>query len=109
MTNKEMILMQPNTADEIYEVDKLTLLDCSKLKLSIEKSGFLTAEYDGKTYHRVDPTRLIPFKSKTTYISLSYETEEKEFREIGVIRDMSFLINSLNINTICPRSQRSIA
>lgn len=83
--------MQPNITEEVYEVDKLTLLDCSKLRLSVEKSGFLTAEYDGKTYHRVDPTRLIPFRSKTTYISLSYENEEKEFREIGVIKDMAEL------------------
>lgn len=83
--------MQQNVADEVYEVDKLTILDCSKLILSLEKSGFLTAVYDGKTYHRVEPTRLIPFRTKTQYISLSYENEEKEFREIGVIKDMEQL------------------
>ncbi|WP_124098704.1 DUF1854 domain-containing protein [Ruminococcus sp. Marseille-P6503] len=74
--------------EEVYEVDKLTLLDCSKIKLSKEKSGYLTLEYDGKLYRKVSPTRLVPFISKTTYISLSYENNEKEFREIGVIRDM---------------------
>ena len=83
--------MDQNIKEETYEVDKLTLLDCSKLSLKREKSGFLTAEYDGKEYKRVDPTRLIPFKTKTRYISLSYENEEKEFREIGVIRDMKEL------------------
>ncbi len=77
--------------EEVYEVDKLTLLDCEKIHLTKEKSGFLTLEYDGSTYSRVDPTRLIPFLSKTTFISLSYENEEKEFREIGVIRDMKEL------------------
>ena len=77
--------------DEVYEVDKLTLLDCKKISLKQEKSGFLTLEYDGSTYSRVDPTRLIPFLSKTTYISLSYENEDKEFREIGVIKDMKEL------------------
>lgn len=83
--------MPENIKDEVYEVDKLTLLDCQKIRLTREKSGFLTLEYEGKTYRRVDPTRLIPFLSKTTYISLSYENDEKEFREIGVIKDMKDL------------------
>jgi hypothetical protein len=77
--------------EEIYEVDRLTLLDCGKIGLTKEKSGFLTLSYDGKVYHRVNPTRLQPFYSKTTFISLSYETADKEFREIGVIRDMQKL------------------
>ena len=76
---------------EVYEVDKLTLLDCKKIRLAKEESGFLTLDYEGKTYHKVNPTRLIPFYSKTTYISLSYENSEKEFREIGVIKDMAEL------------------
>ena len=27
---------------EVYEVDKLTLLDCKKIRLAKEESGFLT-------------------------------------------------------------------
>ena len=77
--------------EELYKVDELNLLDCKKIHLTHEKSGFLTLEYEGKTYHKTDPTRLIPFFSKTTYISLSYENEEQEFREIGVIKDMADL------------------
>ncbi len=80
-----------NNEEELYEVDKLTLLDCKKIKLSLEKSGFLTLEYEGRSYSRVNPTRLIPFYSKTTYISLSYENEEGEFREVGIIKDMAEL------------------
>lgn len=80
-----------NDIQEIYEVDKLTLLDCSQIKLKREKSGFLTLDYMGKTYRRINPTRLIPFYSKTTYISLSYENDDKEFREVGVIKDMAEL------------------
>lgn len=76
------------TNEEIYEVDKLTILDCKKLKFAKEKSGYLTLDFGGEIYHKVNPTRLQPFYSKTTYISLSYENEEKEFREIGVIKDM---------------------
>lgn len=77
--------------EEIYEVDKLTILDCTKLKFQKEKSGYLTLDFDGKIYHKVNPTRLIPFYSKTTYISIAYENDEKEFREIGVIKDMKEL------------------
>ena len=79
------------TEQEVYEVDKLTLLDGKKIRLAKEESGFLTLDYEGRTYHKVNPTRLIPFYSKTTYISLSYENSEKEFREIGVIKDMAEL------------------
>lgn len=96
---------------EVYEVDKLTLLDCKKIRLAKEESGFLTLDYEGRTYHKVNPTRLIPFYSKTTYISLSYENSEKEFREIGVIKDMAeldgeqnkLLDSYLEYNTICLR------
>jgi len=76
---------------EVYEVDKLNILDCKKLKFQKEASGYLTLDYDGKIYHKVNPTRLIPFYSKDTYISINYENDEKEFREIGVIRSLSEL------------------
>ena len=36
---------------EVYEVDKLTLLDCKKIRLAKEESGFLTLDYEGRTYH----------------------------------------------------------
>ncbi len=74
--------------EELYEVDKLNILDCSKLKFTKENSGYLTLDYDGKIFHKVNPTRLIPFDSKNKFISISYENEDKEFREIGVIKDI---------------------
>ena len=77
--------------NELFKVDKLNIIDCSQLEMLLEKSGFLTVTYQGSEYKRVDPTRLIPFYSKTTYISLNYETEDREFREIGVIKDMAEL------------------
>ena len=40
---------------EVYEVDKLTLLDCKKIRLAKEESGFLTLDYEGRTYHKVNP------------------------------------------------------
>ena len=80
-----------NVQQEVYEVDKLNILDCKKLKFTKEDSGYLTLDYDGKIYHKVNPTRLIPFYSKDTYISINYENDEKEFREIGVIRSLGEL------------------
>jgi hypothetical protein len=76
---------------ENYQVDQLTLLKCNELDLKKEDSGFITLNYKGDVYKKVQLTRLIPFYSKTTYISISYENSEKEFREIGVIKDMSEL------------------
>ena len=49
------------TEQEVYEVDKLNLLDCKNIRLAKEESGFLTLDYEGKTYHKVNPTRVIPF------------------------------------------------
>lgn len=83
--------MNKNLNEEIYEIDKLTLLDCSKLEFKKEESGYLTLNYEGKEYNKVNPTRLLPFLSKTTYISISYENDEKEFREVGVIKDINEL------------------
>ena len=76
---------------EIFEIDTLNILDCSKLKFEREESGYMTLEFEGQTYHKVNLTRLKPFYSKTTYISVSYENSEGEFKEIGVIRDMAEL------------------
>lgn len=80
-----------NEAVEVYEADKLTLLDCSELTFSKEESGYMTLEYRGEKYKKINLTRLEPFYSKTEFISVHYENEEKEFIEIGVIRDMAEL------------------
>ncbi|MFT3951021.1 MAG: DUF1854 domain-containing protein [Oscillospiraceae bacterium] len=77
--------------DEVYEIDRLNLLDCAQLCFQTEESGFLTLTADGKTYRKVILTRLVPFLSETEFISVAYETPEKEFREIGVIRDLTKL------------------
>lgn len=77
---------------EIYELDKLVILNAHEIEFAKEESGFITLKYKGEMYKKVTLTRLIPFYSKTTYISISYENTEKEFREIGVVKD----INELN-------------
>ena len=55
------------TLDEIYEVDKLNIINCSEISFKREDSGFITVCYDGKTYYRVNLTRLIPFVSKNEF------------------------------------------
>lgn len=76
---------------ESYEADKLSILDCSELKFSKEESGYMTLEYKGNTYHKVNLTRLQPFYEKNRFISVHIENEERQFREIGVIEDIAEL------------------
>ena len=76
---------------EIYEVEKYHLLDGKKINFTKKDSGFLSLEYEDKNYPKVNLTRLIPYYSKTTYISVSYEDEEKNFREIGIIKELEEL------------------
>ncbi len=76
---------------EAFEIDRLKLIDCSKIHFTKDPSNFICLEYDGKKYFNVRLTRLIPFYSKTTYISVAYDNEDREFKEIGVIKDMKEL------------------
>lgn len=73
---------------EVFEIDTLKLLDCSKLHFERDKSNFIKLTYDGEVYENVRLTRLVPLYSKTTYISVAYDTDEMEFKELGVIKDM---------------------
>ena len=75
--------------EEIFEIDRLNILDCSKLEFYRDDAGFISLKYDGKEYFNVRLTRLLPFYAKTTYISVAYDDEDREFKEIGVIKDMS--------------------
>lgn len=77
--------------DEVFELDKLVLLPGEKLKFERTNSGYLKLTYEGKTYDQVNLTRLIPFQSGDTYISVSYEDEEKNFHEVGVIQEVQAL------------------
>lgn len=77
--------------EEKFEIDRLMILDCSKLKFYKDEGNFISIDYDGETYFNVRLTRLIPFFSKTTYISVAYDNDDNEFREIGVIKDMAEL------------------
>lgn len=77
--------------EEKFEIDRLNILDSSKLKFYKDAGNFISLDYEGETYFNVRLTRLIPFFSKTTYISVAYDNDDNEFREIGVIKDMAEL------------------
>lgn len=77
--------------EEKFEIDRLEILDCSKLRFFKDEGNFISLEYEGEEYFNVRLTRLIPFYSKTTYISVAYDNKDNEFREIGVIQDMAEL------------------
>lgn len=76
---------------EKFEIDRLVILDPKALKFYKDESDFISLEFGGEKYFNVRLTRLIPFRSKTTYISVAYENDEREFKEIGVIKDMKEL------------------
>lgn len=78
-----------NEKKDEFEVDTLNLLDCSELHFTEEKSGYMTLRFKGETYHKINPTRLVPFLSKDEFISINYENEDKELIEVGVIRRLS--------------------
>ncbi len=82
--------MKQNTT-AIYDVDTLNILSPGKISLTENESGYLSLSYDGKEYEKVDLTRLVPFNDENKYISVSYKNEEDEWKEIGVIKDLSEL------------------
>lgn len=77
--------------EERFEIDRLTILDCSKLHFYKDTANFISLDYNGESFFNVRLTRLIPFFSKTEYISVAYDNADNEFCEIGVIKDMSEL------------------
>lgn len=78
-------------AEEKFEIDKLEILDASKLEFYRDDAGFVSLKYNGQEYFNVRLTRLTPFYSATTYISVAYDNEDNEFKEIGIIKDMKEL------------------
>lgn len=91
MANNKSPQKDSKLGEEIFEIDRLEILDASKLEFFRDDAGFVSLKYDGKEYFNVRLTRLLPFYTKTTYISVAYDNEEREFKEIGVIKDMKEL------------------
>lgn len=72
-----------------FELDKLTILDAGETAFEKDNNGFLKLCYKGKEYEKVSLTRLLPYVSEEKYISVTYMNEEDEWKEIGVIEDIS--------------------
>ena len=87
--NKADVTKNSELAEELFEVDTLVELDPKSLEFYRDDAGFVSLKYQGSEYFNVRLTRLLPFYSKTTYISVAYDNEDREFKEIGVIKDMS--------------------
>lgn len=83
--------MDTTLENEIFELDELKILDPAKLNFNLEGSGFLTLNVGEQVYSKVNLTRLLPFITKTEYISVSYEDSEEQFHEVGVIKDINEL------------------
>lgn len=77
--------------EERFEIDRLNILDCSKLRFYKDEGNFISLDYNGESYFNVRLTRLVPFFSKTKYISVAYDNADNEFVEVGVINDLSEL------------------
>lgn len=77
--------------EELFDIDQLKILDAKKLVFTWTESGYLSLHYDGQFYERVNLTRLLPFQMTECYISVFFEDEEKNFIEIGVIKDIKEL------------------
>lgn len=83
--------------DDNFEVDSLLLLNANELIFSVQDSGYLNLHYKDKEYEQVSLIRLIPFYEINRYISVSYQDDDKEWHEIGVIRDIEELNEEQNI------------
>ncbi len=80
-----------NSVGSADETAELVLLAPEKVHFKREESGYLTLDYEDKTYEKVTLTRLIPFESDETYISVSCNSTEDEWTEIGVLRAIADL------------------
>lgn len=78
-------------AEEMFEIDRLELLNAKELEFFRDAAGFVSLKYRGQEYFNVRLTRLLPFYSATRYISVAYDNEEREFKEIGIIKDLKEL------------------
>ncbi len=78
-----------NYKTDEFEIDRLVILDAKELLFSRNESGYLNLDYKGKKYEQVTLSRLIPYYERSRYISVSFQNEDKEWIEIGIIRDIS--------------------
>lgn len=72
--------------NEVEEMTSLRYLTKENAVFSRTEGGFVSLEYDGKKWDRVQVIRLFPFTEPDQFISI--RTVEERSKEIGVIADM---------------------
>lgn len=71
---------------EVEEMTALRYLTKKNAVFARTEGGFVSLEFDGKKWDRVQVVRLFPFTEPDQFISI--RTVEERSREIGVIEDM---------------------
>ena len=71
---------------EVQEMTALRYLTKENAVFSKTEGGFLSLEYNGQFWNRVQVIRLFPFTEPEKFISI--RTVEERSREIGVVKDL---------------------
>lgn len=99
---------------EAEEMTALRYLTKENAKFSRTDGGFVSLEYDGRVWERVQVIRLFPFTEPDKFISI--RTVEERSKEIGVIEDIRqvaadtrrMLEEQLNLHYFTPVIQKII-
>lgn len=97
---------------EVEEMTSLRFLTKDNAIFKRTEGGFISLEFDGKKWDRVQVIRLFPFTEPDQYISI--RTVEERSKEIGVIEDMKrmpketrkMLQEQLNLHYFTPIIQK---
>ena len=93
---------------EVEEMTALRYLTKENAVFQRTEGGFVSLEYDGKKWDRVQVIRLFPFTEPDKFISI--RTVEERSKEIGVIADLQdmdsetrqMLVEQLNLHYFTP-------
>ncbi len=110
--NKELDMNQME--QEAEEMTALRYLTEENAVFSRTEGGFVSLEYQGKKWERVQVIRLFPFTEPNQFISI--RTVEERSKEIGVVADMNqlskktrvMLEEQLNLHYFTPVIQKII-
>lgn len=86
LKKSEITAEQSSNADEMLEIKYITRHNA---KFKRTPGGFVSLEFEGKTYNRVAIYRAFPFTDPERYISIRHPDEKAE--EIGIIRSLKEL------------------
>ncbi len=97
---------------ETAEMTSLQYLNRDNAVFSRTEGGFVSLEYDGKTWERVQIIRLFPFTEPDRFLSI--RTVEERAKEIGVIVDLQdvdedtgqMILEQLNLHYFTPVIKR---